>query len=276
MPSGSESIRAGPLVQALVVFFVKVRDQKYVRRLWKPSPGIMSASNLCIKVKPYDNMAEAHTMQFIAQQTSIPVPKVICAFTHKGKTYIVMSKIDGQMIGRGWNNRPEKSKRRILEQLQAMVAELRGIPPPDGTGVGNVNGGPFCDCRLPSKLHWGPYTSVRDFHEALANGANMDLEYENLPEGMPELFRFYRQSSNVLVFSHGDLSSLNILARGDELVGIIDWETAGWFPPYWEYTCAKYANPQNAFWADEVDHFLPAMPYELKMENTRRQYFGAF
>lgn len=50
-----------------------------------------------------------------------------------------------------------------------------------------------------------------------------------------------------LVFTHGDLSRLNILARGDDIVGIIDWETAGWYPSYWEYTTACQVNPQNSF-----------------------------
>jgi len=33
-------------------------------------------------------------------------------------------------------------------------------------------------------------------------------------------------------FTHGDLSSLSILARGDEVVAIVDWEIAGWCPSY--------------------------------------------
>ncbi|KAK6856449.1 hypothetical protein PG995_006636 [Apiospora arundinis] len=41
-----------------------------------------------------------------------------------------------------------------------------------------------------------------------------------------------------LVFTHGDLNPSNIFVRGDEVVGIIDWETAGWYPDYWEYTSA--------------------------------------
>lgn len=65
------------------------------------------------------------------------------------------------------------------------------------------------------------------------------------------------------------------MVEGDEVVGILDWETAGWFPPYWEYTCVKYVNPQNTFWAEEVDKFLKPMPLELKMEGIRQKYFGA-
>jgi hypothetical protein len=30
---------------------------------------------------------------------------------------------------------------------------------------------------------------------------------------------------------------------------MVDWETAGWYPPYWKYTTASQANPQNMiFW----------------------------
>ncbi|KAI1307867.1 kinase-like domain-containing protein [Xylaria venustula] len=245
----SESIRlpinAGPLTRLFTILVFKMRNQKYLRLLWKPSPGLTSMLNICIKVKPCENLAEAHAMQLVAQHTSVPVPRVYCVFIHNGDTYI-------------------------------MIVELRSVPAPEDASVGNVDGGPFCDCRLPSKLFWGPYATTRDFHEALASGANIDTEYENLPREVSKLFEFYRQSNHELVLTHGDLSSLNILVREDKVVGIVDWETAGWFSSYWEYTCAKNVNPQNPFWADEVDRFLTPMPHELKMENIRRKYFGAF
>ena len=43
------------------------------------------------------------------------------------------------------------------------------------------------------------------------------------------------EETSPIVFTHGDLSSFNIVARVDGIVGIIDWETAGWYPSYWEY-----------------------------------------
>ncbi|KAG8358290.1 hypothetical protein FVEN_g4216 [Fusarium venenatum] len=123
-----------------------------------------------------------------------------------------------------------------------MVTELRSVTPPEGTKVSSIEGGPFYDCRLPSRLYWGPYASVRKFHEALVDNIPWDAEYTNYPD-LVELFEFYRQVENEIVLTHGDLSSLNILARGDRVVGIVDWETAGWFPAYWEYTTARYVNP---------------------------------
>ncbi|KAF5020381.1 hypothetical protein F66182_7589 [Fusarium sp. NRRL 66182] len=272
----SEPINTGLLARLLTILAVKAKNQKYLGRLWKPSPGLISVFNICIKVKPFENLAEAHAMQLVAQHTSVPVPKVYCAFIHKGETYIVMNQIKGQMAWHGWKRRTEESKARILDQLRRMVIELRSVPPPEGVSVGNVDGGPFFDCRLPSKLFWGPYAAIRGFHEALANNANIDAEYKNLPLEVSELFGFYRQANRELVLTHGDLSSLNILIQDDEVVGIVDWETAGWFPSYWEYTCAKNVNPQNPFWAEEVDRFLTPMPNELRMEDIRRKYFGAF
>jgi len=97
------------------------------------------------------------------------------------------------------------------------------------------------------------------------------------PNHIAEIGRLIAQHDTLqtaLVFTHGDLSSLNILASGDDIVGIVDWETAGWYPAYWEYTTAWHVNPQNEFWRDEVDKFLQPMPEELAMEKIRRKYFG--
>lgn len=78
------------------------------------------------------------------------------------------------------------------------------------------------------------------------------------------------------MLTHGDLSSLNILVKDDQVVGIIDWETAGWFPAYWEYTTACQVNPQNSFWRHEIDRFLDPYPAELTMKGIRQKYFGDF
>jgi hypothetical protein len=77
-----------------------------------------------------------------------------------------------------------------------------------------------------------------------------------------------------LKFTHGDLSSLNILARGDNIVGIIDWETAGFLPEYLEYTSACQVNPRNLFWREEVEKFIGPMPAAWEMGKIRRKYFG--
>lgn len=249
--------------------------------------GIPTFFNLCIKVYPFPNIAEAHAMQFVAKHTSIPVPKVHCAFIHKRVTYIVMDRIEGHQARYRWPERSPESKMKILEQLRRIVAELRSIPPSKGPmKIGNVDGGPLIDPRLPSNGNIenggiGPFATKRAFHDALVFNANHDGgDLSNLSADLGELLRFYRRDGvdepirdGDLVFTHGDLSSLNILVRGDEVVGIVDWETAGWFPAYWEYVCAKHVNPYNTFWKDEVDHFITPMPLELEMDTIRLNHF---
>ena len=38
-----------------------------------------------------------------------------------------------------------------------------------------------------------------------------------------------------IVFSHGDLNLHNIVVKDGDIVALLDWECAGWYPEYWEY-----------------------------------------
>ena len=221
------------------------------------------------------HVSEASTMQFIANHTKIPVPKVYCAFSRKGRTYMVMERIDGDYVGNAWYSRSKESREYILQQIKAMVAEMRSIPSPSDAMVASVDGGSLYDIRLPEETpggrgRFGPFKTISDFHRYLRRGVEAGSE---LRAEINELIKMHEDTWPIC-FTHGDLSSLNILARGDEVVGVVDWETAGWYPSYWEYTTARNVNPQNEFWRDEVDKFLEPMPKELAMDTIRLKYFG--
>ncbi|KAJ5505974.1 hypothetical protein N7453_004931 [Penicillium expansum] len=182
-----------------------------------------------------------------------------------------MERIKGDMIGRGWVTRSENLKMRLLSQLAARVREMRNLQPLEGINVASVDGGSLFDCRVPGpSLRFGPFNTIQDFHRHLRMGIEFD---SRLVSEAQELIKQHSKSWP-LIFTHGDLSSLNILVRGDDVVGIIDWETAGWYPSYWEYTSAYQVNPQNSFWIDEIDKFLQPMPEELAMDRIRQKYFG--
>lgn len=102
------------------------------------------------------------------------------------------------------------------------------------------------------------------------NCAKVDTVYESSPPNLPELFSFYRQSFEMPVFTHGNLRKSNILVNGNDIVGIVDWEIAGWFPSYREYTCARSV-AVNAFSESDIDKFLEPKLHELRMEHSRRQ-----
>ncbi|KAH7890944.1 kinase-like domain-containing protein [Phlebopus sp. FC_14] len=230
---------------------------KLLKRI-RPRIGnvLFLTDKLCVKYGPLKPLSEAFTLHFVANHTTIPVPKVYCAFVHNGWTYTVMERIKGEAIANTWHSRSGESKAKILAQLREMVKEWRKLPPP-GPGVAHVGGGPLYDGRLPgTSLTFGPFKTIQDFHSFLRNG------HRARPDHIPEINNMISLQDRpwpMPVFTHGDLSSFNIIVRGDEVVGIIDWETAGWYPSYWEYTT-----------------FLEPMPQELEMEKIRQRYFGDF
>ncbi|KAH7405720.1 kinase-like domain-containing protein [Phaeosphaeria sp. MPI-PUGE-AT-0046c] len=237
----SQPINATPFRRYLTLLAIKS-----LRRFRESTGTVLILSDkLCVKYGTIVRLSEAWTMRYVANHTSIPVPRVYCAFSIRNRAYIVMDRIHGDPVGARWVWRPEESKAKILDQLKKMIEDMRCVTLPEGVGVAHVCGGPLHDPRVPGpSMDFGPFRTTQDFHK---------------PEISKLISEQELQSS--LVFTHGDLSSLNILVSGDEVVGIVDWETAGWYPSYWEYTSAWHVNPQNQFWRDE-------------MEKIRVEYFG--
>ena len=82
---------------------------------------------ICVKYGLFQHISETAAMQYIAANTSMPVPKVYCAFQRKGNTYIVMQRIAESPTGHNWEQRSEESKERILGQLKGYVNEMRSL-----------------------------------------------------------------------------------------------------------------------------------------------------
>lgn len=183
----------------------------------------------CVKSSDSQDLVEATTMQFICQNTFVPVPKVYCALKSKNITYIVMEKIDGDCVGNSWGSRTKKSREHVLRQLKDRVDQIRRIPCPSNKGVENVTGESLYDGRLPkpagNSLRFGPFKIVPEFHHFLRLGTNASPDHF---DELKELVTMY-EGAWPLRFTHGHLSSLNVLVRGDDVMGIIDWETAGWY-----------------------------------------------
>ena len=79
---------------------------------------------------------------------------------------------------------------------------------------------------------------IHDFHSFLTSGSKMSpdqfLEIN-------ELIMMYEDSQYTTRFTHGDLSSANILIERDKVVGIAE---------YWEYTTSTLTmSPEEAKWA---------------------------
>lgn len=229
---------------------------------------------LCVKYGRSVHLGEAAAMEYVASNSSIPVPKVHCAFERKGNTYIVMSRVPGEIIGQGWGKRSTESRERLFQQLRNYMSQLRALQPPVPGAVSGVGNSKLRDQRVVPGFYmdFGPFDTVEQFHLFLREGHRC---HPNAPAEVNELVAQHERGQWTTHFVHTDLSSMNIMVEGDRVTGIIDWESAGWYPEYWEYTNARCTTLLNGFWREEIDNFLHLYPEELEMEYIRQKYFGA-
>ena len=236
------------------------------------SSVLFLTKHYCVKFGPFVHMSTAATIQFVKSNTSIPVPDVKCAFHHKDYGYIVMSRIAGQPISYGWFQRPAAVQERLSSQLRTYITELRALQPRRPGAVEGVNRSQLYDGRLDSGYKgFGPFDSVEAFHLFLRGGNSI------FPKHFPEINELVKLHSDIpqgTTFTHCDLNSGNILIDGDNVVGIVDWDYAGWYPKYWQWSTAR--SGIDDVWKEEVRNFLEPYPEAERMEKIREKYFGAF
>ncbi|KAG6000195.1 hypothetical protein E4U43_001670 [Claviceps pusilla] len=240
------------------------------------------SSRYILKTGRTVSLTEAATMEFVASQTKIPVPRVYCSFVRKGQTYIVMERVRGKTFATSWHKLSCSQRDDLFAQLRDMLEELRSLPPP-GPMIASFSGGSLCDCRMYGKSpRFGPFPSAREFHHWLREGAHPDQhpDHKDDDEDWLELKKMVdlqdREEWEPPVFTHCDLNPTNIIVRDGNIVSIIDWEMSGWWPSYWEYTSVWLWGRGWLAWQDNVHKFLDPYPDELEMERIRQRWWGEF
>ncbi|TVY37496.1 hypothetical protein LSUB1_G006544 [Lachnellula subtilissima] len=201
------------------------------------------------------NLIEAIALRYAAKHTTIPVPKVHCAFEHEHVKYIVKERIDGEEIGKGWSERPETERASLLQQLKDILTNFATF---------RIHG-------LSTFLRFGIRKEDGFFEATRDKSCLTDEERSELRKIID--MQDQLQGTHKICFTHGDASSSNVLVKKRQ-DAMIDFELSGFYPEYWEYTCAMHVNSQDGFWKAEIGKFLDPCPAELEIEETRRKHFG--
>lgn len=248
---------------------------------YKPDGFVRQISpNLVVKTGPWVHLTEAASMNFVSKNTSVPVPQIYCSFIHKHRAYIVMKRIQGDELALAWPILSEAERAGIIAQLHDMMRELRSLTPSD-EHIKSCTGGSLYDSRIPhARSRFGPFQSAQEFHcwlrQDFSLGNYMDCKAHDDYDSLEAMIIKQDGPWPSPVYTHGDLNPSNILVRKSKVVGIIDWEFSGWYPPYWEFTTTWYGNRMRKWWQDLLDRFLPKSSDELKMEITRQKWWGEF
>nr|POE61857.1 hypothetical protein CFP56_73161 [Quercus suber] len=231
------------------------------------APVIKISPNLVVKYGSHVKVTEAESLLFLEKNApNIPVPRVQACYLRGPynnrdpddfgslyDTYIVMTFMEGQCLDVVWNDLDQGCRTSIAAQLHAHMQELRSISREDELTVASVTGGPIKDPILKYHSSQGPFATEEDFNAALV-AVHEELMYKahcrSLVEGA------LAQNKHKIVLTHGDLQGRNIMVAGGKLVGIIDWETCGWYPEYWEFAKCFAVSGWPKDWPDFVSQVL--------------------
>ena len=81
--------------------------------------------------------------------------------------------------------------------------------------------------------------------------------------------------SGISVFAHGDINPRNLLVDENiKIVAVLDWESSGWYPDYWEYArMMKYCDPLEHEWQQWMEKTKP-QPWDITgIRKARRVLF---
>lgn len=179
---------------------------------------------------------EPNALKQVELHTSIPAPRVVDVVESHGETFLVMTRLPGQMLDDVFHLMTSAERGRLADDLRACVAQLRQIPNNTPYLFADTLGGPLIDHRLPDDKIVGPFNAESDFNSFLLDGGTA---VECFGEGA-----FMRQDHRSY-FTHSDFHFTNLLIDQGRLSGIVDWECAGFKPEYWEFTKATWSCLQN-------------------------------
>lgn len=191
-------------------------------------------------------VSEVEALRFVSENTTIPVPRV----HDVGERHFTMDFIEGEMLKTAWNSTlSEDDLVLVRRQLRDYIDQMRAIKSPDGM-ICTFGGRPAIDSRL--FLHeGGPFANESDYNDFLVS----DL-HDFGP--MRDILRTQLKEGHEIVFSHGDLHAINILARpGEGIVAIVDWELAGFYPEYFDVVKPYRPADWGCGYYQEFYHLFP-------------------
>ncbi|KAK4143388.1 kinase-like domain-containing protein [Dichotomopilus funicola] len=171
---------------------------------------------------------EANTMRFVREKApSVPIPELVHSWIDHdlNRTFLITKRVPGQILERVWPRLSPPQRTRIAEDIAGFCATLAANT---SSRFETVTGCGVYEPRLmesapDSYPTWKPRTLGPLSQEPL-RAYLTKASTEPAPDIDP-LFHFY----------HADLGPTNIMLSedGGRVTGIIDWESAAYYPRFW-------------------------------------------
>jgi aminoglycoside phosphotransferase len=201
----------------------------------------------------------------VEKYTQIPTPRAIDVIKYSDSSYLLMTGLPGKGVGTMLSTMTDKQVDAVVRDLKAYVAELRQILNKIDSGyqICNALGAGILDWRIgDSQRKELKFRDEAEFNQYLTHDLPLDKD-------MWKQISTSHDVKHDIVFTHADLNMRNILVDEDmKISGIVDWECAGWYPEYWEYTKAHFSARYTTRWiVDVLDQVFLQYRDELQVED---------
>ncbi|KAJ5701155.1 phosphotransferase enzyme family protein [Penicillium malachiteum] len=214
----------------------------------------------------------------------IPAPRLYKMYQEDQEVFLIMSRIPGVQLDSIWSSLAPSEKDDIINKLREICEKMRKVECPVPNFYGSLDGGGLHTFLFRNinnyRKYLGPFYSESDFVAGLVGNyrALIDRDKHQSPNYKAQFYEKYMfrvLEGHRSVLTHGDLQQKNIMVVENKIVNseggrsfdvvLVDWESAGWFPDYWEFFIASWA--LSFHWEDEwswrAQEFLPVFPAEL-------------
>lgn len=161
---------------------------------------------------------------------NIPVPKVRAGWKESGKVITITDTVPGERLYDIWWDLSDAERENIAKQVALHIESWRES---DLGRISSLIGGPVHhhdNLFGSTEGGFGPFGSDLELWQAI----EQNLKQKEIPEDTIELLKDYMPPSSPCVFTHGDLSSTNILIHKGEVAAITGFENAASLPAWAE------------------------------------------
>ena len=199
--------------------------------------------NLVLKAGADVLPSETYNMRYVAEVTSIRLPRIHRAFNIPGEGYhlttgyIVMDYIEGQCLADIWNVLEPERRENVVRQVAEMIRQLQSI---HLSTPGPIGGGP-CRGMWFTVYGAGPFQDRQQIEDWFNHKLAICKRLKNAKEDTP---RFDFQT---FVLTHHDICPRNLILDTSEHLWLIDWAFAGAYPPVFEAATIMRQHPFTDF-----------------------------
>jgi aminoglycoside phosphotransferase (APT) family kinase protein len=175
---------------------------------------------------------EVQIIRFLETRTTIPIPKVTLDYHENDRHFILTERIPGDVLGTVWKQLSTTDKEKIAKQTVDYLSQLRQLRSSHMQSLGQ---NPLYSAFLFPTGYGVPHGPL-SFDDEL--WAEIATGLKDIPQQALSRLRERMPTAEPYTFTHGDLAIVNIIVKDGDLAGILNWKSSGYFPVWWEFTCA--------------------------------------